>query len=222
MDYLNDSTTDGGFHYKRLVDLNHPSNSHLWLWNISEIPGGAITDQDEFAEAVRVRLGCGGPRDPTVCAACGVTLMDGTGRHSSTCCIGEATRGRNRCVEVLFQYAKVVDPEAEMEPRALVPARDRLRPADLLTTAACRLTAADSGVTSPAVASSAEAAKEAMFNRKTAERIAIETDLRRQGIQYAPMVASHFGSLHGGLDCWLKQLAKAVSRRRGLAVTAVE
>ena len=57
-----------------------------------------------------------------------------------------------------------------MEPREVVPSQSRLRPADILSAAVCRLTAADLGVTSPAVASTAEQAKEAMVARKLSER----------------------------------------------------
>ena len=39
-----------------------------------------------------------------------------------------------------------------------------------------------------------------MVARKQDERTGIQAELRREGIQYAPMVASHFGSLHGKLD----------------------
>ena len=108
--------------------------------------------------------------------------MDVTGRHESTCCIGEATRGHNRCVETIFNYAKTIDPEAVTEPREVVPSQGRLRPADILSTAACRLTAADLGVTSPATAETAEKAKDAMVTRKSDERTAIEEHLLRQGI----------------------------------------
>ena len=140
--HVHDGTDDGGFHYKRLVDLAHQTQNHTWMWQVSGVHGGAIPDPEEFQEAMRVRLGCGGPQLPTVCAACGVVVMDGTGRHASTCCTGEATRGHNRCVATLFHYAKVIDPDAAMEPREVIPST-RLRPADILTAAGCRLSAAD-------------------------------------------------------------------------------
>ena len=85
--------------------------------------------------------------------------MDGTGRHATPCCLGEATRGHNRCVETLFTYAQAVDPESVKEPRELVPTQQHLRPADILTAAARRLTAVDMGVTSPSTATSSEQAK---------------------------------------------------------------
>ena len=109
-----------------------------------------------------------------------------------------------------------------MEPRELIPSQNRLRPADILSAAACRLTAADLGVTSPATAESAERAKEQMVERKLDERTNIAGDLRREGIHYQPMVASHFGSLAPALDQWIVALARACGRKRGWASKAVE
>ena len=124
--------------------------------------------------------------------------------------------------ETIFQYAALIDSEAVMEPREVVPTQNRLRPADILTAAASRLMAADFGITTPARAISAERAKEDMFERKTQERESIEADLEKQGIKYAPMIASHFGSLHPIFNDWVCRLAKACARRRGWATTAVE
>ena len=84
------------------------------------------------------------------------------------------------------------------------------------------MAAASLGITSPAVAVTAEVAKQAMVNRKPEERVQIEEELQRQGIHYVPMVASHFGSLHENLDDWIRKLAKACSRRRGWAAAAIE
>ena len=61
-----------------------------------------------------------------------------------------------------------------------------------------------------------------MVLRKNDERVAIEADLARQGIQYAPMVLSHFGSLHPKLDAWITSLCRAHSRRTGCSAAALE
>ena len=220
---LDDKTPGGGFDVKRVVDLGDETTDCNWMWSVSQVHKGSLPNQTEFGEAIRVRLGCGGPRDCTVCEVCQAAVVDGRGEHASKCCIGEATRGHNRCAEEIFHYVKQIDPEANSEPREVVPSQKRLRPADILTTAACsRLTAADLGITSPAVADSAELAKEAMVSRKFKERTGIQLELSRQGIQYTPMVASHFGSLHGTFDLWIRNIARAVARRRGYAVKAVE
>ena len=72
------------------------------------------------------------------------------------------------------------------------------------------------------MAESAEKAKDDMVARKLRERTGIEDELHREGIHYKPMVASHFGSLHGDLDDWIRKLGKAVGRKRGWASKAVE
>ena len=61
-----------------------------------------------------------------------------------------------------------------------------------------------------------------MVARKKDERESIDDELRREGIHYQPMVASHFGSLHPALDSWISALAKGCGRRRGWARKAVE
>ena len=156
---VSDGSADNGFHFKRLEELALPSNNHTWLWNVVDQHGGAIQDPGEFTEAVRVRLGCGGPSDAVLCGACSQAVMDDAGRHASTCCLGEATRGHNRCVENLLACAQQLDSESVMEPRELVPSQGHLRPADILTAAARRLTAVDLGVTSPATSTSSEKQK---------------------------------------------------------------
>ena len=117
-------------------------------------------------------------------------------------------------------FALTVDPETIEEPQDLVPRR-MLRPADLLTAASGRLTAADFGITSPAVASSAEEAKLAMFTRKNKEREEWEVDLIPQGMTYVPMVASHFGSLHPTLSDWVMLIATNLARKQGKSKAAV-
>ena len=92
--------------------------------------------------------------------------LDGTGRHASTCALGEAARGHNTAVDTLYQYAKLVDPDAALEPREVVTTQDRLLPADILSTAFGRLMAADLGVTSPVVAAMTEEAKQGMVDSK--------------------------------------------------------
>ena len=212
----------GGFALKRLESLADPTVDHCWLWCVSDVHGNAIVDQDEFREAVRVRLGAGGPACAVTCEACGASVLDTDGRHASVCCTGEATRGHNRCVDILYSYAKSLDPATEHEPSDLVASQARLRPADLLTAAACRLTAVDVGVTSPAVAESGSAAMRAMDKRKRDERREICHELQEQGIHYTPMVMDHFGAIHPTLHQWLTKLARALARRKGFAAAALE
>ena len=61
-----------------------------------------------------------------------------------------------------------------------------------------------------------------MVDRKIRERAGIEEELLQSGIHYTPMVASHFGSLHGTLDDWITRIAKGFGAKRGGAWSAVD
>ena len=84
--------------------------------------------------------------------------------------------------------------------------------------------AGDVGIISPAVASSMDAARQALVAKKhrTYEGKDAIKQLEKQGITYIPLVASYFGSLHPTLDSWIKKLACAVGRKKGLPCAAVE
>ena len=183
-----------------------------------------MEDPDEFREAVRIRLGASGPGSGRryICECCGEAPLDGAGEHASKCCVGEATKRHHKVTQLLHGYVKIVDPDADTEVPDLVASNVNLRPADLLTAAARRLTAVDIGVTSPAVAASGQMAMQSMVDRKNRERDEIRGELADQGIVYAPMVMSTFGEIHHDLNQWLIQLGKSTGRKRGWAGKAME
>ena len=74
----------------RLQDPSAPDASHDWLWAVGPHKGARIDSADEFAAAVRLRLGCGGPTDPVQCSCCGVGTLQCSG------CRGEHKRSQ-RC-----------------------------------------------------------------------------------------------------------------------------
>ena len=163
---VHDGSADGGFSHKRLQSLQSKTVNHAWMWNLSEHQGGCIADQGEYREAIRVRLGAGGPTSPILCQVCRNMYLDPMGEHSSKCCVGEATRGHNACGKVLWGYALDADPGAEREPAQLVQQDPALRPADLLTSASGRQIGADIGITSPSTACSGDKAMKNMVKRK--------------------------------------------------------
>ena len=208
------------FSLARLEDLRHETTDHTWLWNICEQTNTGIHDQEEYVEAVRVRLGCGGLPDPSTCRCCGVAPLDSNGAHASICAIGEATRGHNAIKEIIFDTAHHADPQAELEAKNIVPSRPGDRPADVLTAASGCLAALDVGVTSPASAWGADAA-EKMWERKRGERAGIERELLDQGITYMPVVFTCFGRMHPEAVRILNSIGARAARRRGWAVAAV-
>jgi hypothetical protein len=201
----------------RLHDLRLAEGTHSWLWRLSREQGATIDDEQEYVEAVRVRLGTGGPPDGGLCGSCGAAFLDSSGRHAAGCCLGEATRGHHAVRDVLFEASFIADPSTEREPEGLVPSHPALRPADVLSPAAragC-LAALDVGVTSPLAATAGEDAAESMFERKLAERRPIEAELETQGIRYLPVVWTTFGRAHPEAQAVLQYLAKRTARRRG-------
>ena len=117
---VHDGSADGGFSHKRLQSLQSTTVNHAWMWNLSEHQGGCISDQAEYREAVRVRIGASGPTSPILCQVCQNVFLDPMGEHSSKCCVGEATRGHNALGKVIWGYAMDADPGAEREPVELV------------------------------------------------------------------------------------------------------
>ena len=80
-------------------------NLNSWLWALSP-HHGLITEEDiGFIEAVRVRLGAGGPPDVALCGCCGKAQLDKAGRHASRCALGDATAGHNALLDSLIEFA---------------------------------------------------------------------------------------------------------------------
>ena len=180
-------------------------------------------DREEFTEAIRIRLGAGGPPDQILCAVCGEHLLDASGAHASTCCTGEATIGHNLVKEELHRFALIGDPRSELEPENLVRSRPRDRPADVLTAAVGRLSALDVGVTSSATAPApGEDAAEKMWRRKTQEREVVRDELEELGIVYTPVVWTNHGRPHPQATSAVQAIARAAARRHGCTARAME
>ena len=207
----------------RLRDLCDPETDHAWIWDSGALGAGDTFDREEFVEAVRVRLGTGGPAEPTLCGHCGAAVLDSAGAHASTCCLGEATIGHNLVKETLHRYAIRGDPGTELEPVNLVRSRPLDRPADVLSAAPGRLSAIDVGVTRSAIAvAEGEDAAEAMWRRKMRERAAIREELEDGGVVYVPVVWTHLGRPHPQAVGVMRGIARAIARRSGCTAVAVE
>ena len=93
----------------RLEELQDPGIDHTWLWHVSKHHGPVLAE-DEFVEAVRVRLGAAGPTDPVPCARCGTELLDSSGSHAACCAIAEATKGHYSVEGMILSAAQQCDP----------------------------------------------------------------------------------------------------------------
>jgi len=211
------------FDMARLDDLRHPETDHSWMWSLSSQQGIILEDRDEFVEAVRVRLGAGGPPVSTLCTSCGQRTLDRAGAHASCCAPGESTRGHNAVRDVLFEFALHADPSAEKEPEFLIPSRPRDRPADVLTSAVPGCVAAlDVGVASPAAAAAGDDAAKSMRIRKIGEREPVQQELEQAGIVYKPFVFTTFGRPDAAACDILKSIVKRGARRKGWYAVAFD
>ena len=104
---------------------------HSWLWRLSKHRGPILTDE-EFVEALRLRLGCAGPTDPVDCGICGKELLDSAGSHAMCCAKAESTHGHYEVTKQVLAAVHQHDPGAETEVPGLIPGT-ALRPADILT-----------------------------------------------------------------------------------------
>ena len=79
---------------RRLRELRDESVSHDWLWSIGPGAGGLL-EPDEYATAVRHRLGADHVDETILCCSCGRALLDTSGSHALCCAPGASTRGHN-------------------------------------------------------------------------------------------------------------------------------
>ena len=131
-----------------LDDLCHPDSDHRWLWVLAT-PDSTILARGEFVDAVRLRLGADQFSGEACCARCGATL-DPQCRHALRCAAGPSTQGHNRVRDTLLGLASLSDGAAATEVVGLIGSNPTLRPADVLTSAACgRLCALGVGIAKP-------------------------------------------------------------------------
>ena len=203
---------------RRIEELSHKEVHHGWLWHLSQHHGPVLSNE-EFLEAVRVRLGCAGPTEPVPCARCGECLFDSGGSHAACCAIAESTRGHYGVVKQLLSRVQQCDPSAETEVAGLIPGTN-LRPADILTQALGNcLSAIDVGITSPDSRYAGLDCTQSMVDRKLEHYSQHMDVLERQNIEYMPLVWSSYGRPHARAVSVLRTLSKKISRRRG-TVTA--
>ena len=177
----------------RLSDLSHPDASHEWLWAVDPHKGKPL-EADEFVMSVRLRLGCGGPDDATICGNCGVAMLGTSGEHGLLCAKGESTRGHNCVRDELFHMARSVDTCAETEPEGLLASHPRHRPADVLTSAFHgRLAAVDVGVICPSAAGSGSDCVATMEQRKRDRLAPFRQEMEAEGVEYHPFAVSCWG-----------------------------
>ncbi|CAK0846886.1 unnamed protein product [Prorocentrum cordatum] len=201
----------------RLQELCHPNQCHDWLWAISPHKGRIMTSE-EFALAVRIRLGAGGPDEEVVCANCGECIIGPSGSHGLLCARGPCNAGHNAVRDDVYAFASAVDSSTELEPIGLVSSRPMLRPADVLTGVpdpSGRLAALDVGIIAPMAAGASDDCVETMVCRKQRRADGFRSELEDSGIEYRVLAVSAFGRFHDEFPRVLQSIARAHARRRG-------
>ena len=97
---------------------------HTCLWRLNPHHGPTLKPE-EYADSVRLRLGCAGPSEPVACAACQAGPLDLGAVRAACCALGEATRGHNAVTTLTHAAAQSCD--AEMEVPGLTPDCTRSR-----------------------------------------------------------------------------------------------
>jgi hypothetical protein len=200
-----------------LRELSSPDVSHEWLWRIDAHKGPALSP-DDYAAAVRLRLGSGGPAEAVPCACCSNALLGPSGLHAMLCARGPSTRGHNAVRDELFKVAVSLDSTTEVEPTGLVPSRPSLRPADVLTSVSGltgRCAALDVGICCPAAAGAGDDCTEAMRQRKLARMQPHAVELEASGVEYRPVTFSCYGRPHPDAVRLMQGLGRRLARRKG-------
>ena len=103
---------------RRLRELRDPDTDHQWLWSFNPVHGAALRG-DEYARAVRIRIGGDFLEEPQPCTRCLGGWVDEQCVHALSCARGESTRGHNHARDSVHQLAFLADPAAVAEPRGL-------------------------------------------------------------------------------------------------------
>ena len=204
---------------RRIHELRDPTVSVDWMWQLSRAHGSCLEGED-YALAVRMRLGAGGVDSDALCGCCGAAYLGGDAGHCLCCAPAESTRGHNAVRNELLEFACQADATSEIETPGLIAAALGLRPADVLTSvavvglASCAL---DLRAAAPDAAGAGTDCAVTMHTKKTREYQAHLDAMARDGISYVPMVWSAWGREHPETTRVLELIAKRAARRRGQA-----
>ena len=204
-------------HVRRINDLRDPTVDHRWLWALSNGHGLKMTNE-EYALAIRIRLGCRLFDDAEICPMCKTQVLDPAGYHTTCCAKGESTRGHNAVRDELFDCICEADPAAETEPLGLVEHRPYRRPADILTGCALlgTLASLDMCIASPHASAAGRDCCNSAVARKMDEYADDLPALEQQGIQYVPLAWSCYGREHERVSSVMTNVARRAARRKGM------
>jgi len=220
--------------HRHLADLSNANTEHEWLWAINPAHG-FVLPPESFVTAVRLRLGLPvasyvGARK---CRECGKTVTAAElGSHALLCGRGQRTIGHNQIRDHLAALARAVDPTTQTEvafgsslsssasSSSASPSVDRLRPADVLTSAApfggVGRVALDIGITSPhIVAACNRVALDPLDEYRAVKSRQYTAPCHAAGWGYMPLTLSSLGRAHAETRSAVHKLAVAASKSFG-------
>ena len=158
---------------------------------------GDLVPPDEFADAVRVRLGANFIHEVGSCERCG-KLLSPNARHALCCALPDANRGHNRVRDKIHDLVSISDPSASCEAPELVPSFPTIRPADIFTETALPggRTALDIGVATPRTTIARADYCDSMWSEKFHHYRLALPEIVASGIHYALMIFSCYGRVH--------------------------
>ena len=181
-------------HIRRIRGLMTKGVSHSWLWNYNP-RHGAVLSEDDFLINLQKRVNARIITDDVKCAKCGLQL-DAQCWHCETCGSTARTRGHYATVRACVTGFAVGDPSTTTETPGLT--RTAMRPADILTTSALpgRSAALDVTIVSPEAGSAGTDALSSAYRAKLRKYEEVIPEMRREGVDFQPMVWTSDGVPH--------------------------
>jgi hypothetical protein len=178
---------------RRLRELRDPSVNHEWLHHLDKAVG-RVMDDDDYIDAVRLRLGARVHPEPFVCPECG-SLSDTFACHSSCCAKAERTKGHYAVVGVCLDYIAKADPGATVEPAGLSESMPQARPGDIYTSGAVpnREAALDITVVSQEAGHAGHDCVDTAYKAKLSKYEEVRKEWEGTNLVFQPMVFSHRG-----------------------------
>ena len=204
---------------RRVQDLRDPTVNVDWMWKLNRAHGGCVEGED-YAHAIRMRLGASGADSDALCGCCGAAYLGGDGAHCLCCAPAASTKGHNSVRNELLDFARLADATSEIETPGLISAALGLRPADVLISVAgigLASSALDVGVAAPDAVHAGRDCAQTMFASKIATYRPHLSAMAEDGVSYIPMIWTAWGREHPETTRVLDIIAKRAARRRGAA-----
>ena len=200
-----------------MAELRDKTVSHDWLWQFNPVFDSYLP-KDEYAMAVRIRLGAFLTDEACICPRCNDEVMSRTASHALCCASSEGIHGHYTTRDAILQLTHLADPNASTEVPELISSAPVLRPADIYSSAAVpgSMAALDVGICSPDASGAGLDCCDTMWRKKRDRYAAYHEEMRYRGIVYCPLVISYYGRWHDDSFGIFDRIAIQACRRLGI------